>query len=143
MCFFQALTMILAGVYPKETPLKIVQDGRGYCDPSASGNKPEACGGEVRGKCTSGRVCECFADWTGPHCLAHRGRDPIIYDAPDQISDIGFEPPVVKSFRFLLATFVVLVAGFVFMVRRNKYQKAGWTSVPDADVSVRTKNFLS
>ena len=119
--------------------MKNIQVGRGSCDPAVSGAVADACGGEQRGRCTSGRVCECLPGWTGPHCLAHRGWDPIAYDAPDQLSDIGFNLPAVKSFRFLLIALGLLVVGFVIMVRRNKLDKEGWTAIPDANVPFRTK----
>lgn len=124
---------------PKAAPLKSVQTGRGSCDPKASGSgsgmTPHACGGDERGRCTSGHVCECNPGWTGPHCLAHSGRDPIAWDAPDTIADVGFEPPVADTSRFLATVLGILAAGFIILVRWKKSME-GWSPIPDAEKSV-------
>lgn len=96
-------------------PLKGIQVGRGACVPGTEGISRESCGGPERGRCTSGQVCECFDKWTGPHCLSQNGFDPIQYDLPDKITDIGFEPPAVAPLAlivglgFLGATLVVTI----------------------------------
>jgi beta-glucanase (GH16 family) len=113
-------------------PLRDIQQGRGYCDPQAIGILPETCGGSQRGQCTSGSVCECRAGWTGPHCLAHQGNDPIVYDKPDKITDVGFIPPKMVS-NFLWIGLGVLVFLFLIAVQM-KHRMEGWTPIPDADV---------
>lgn len=70
--------------------------------------------------------------WTGPHCLSHEGKDPILYDAPDDITDIGFELPDSGVARFLFIALIVLVAGFLVFVRQQKSLE-GWTPIPDVD----------
>lgn len=96
---------------------------------------PDACGGLERGRCTTGHVCECHQGWAGPNCLAHRGRDPIIYDAPEEIADIGFRPPVPDAFRFLIVALGTLILFFVIAIRWKKYME-GWTPIPEADKAV-------
>lgn len=123
------------GVYKTETdvrPLKGIQTGRGTCDPLSNGNGPDSCGGKEHGKCTSGRVCECQPGFTGPHCLTHDGSDPILYDQPDHISDIGFIPPAVAP-RFLLGVLAALVVILV-AVAQGRHRMDGWTPVPEANV---------
>jgi hypothetical protein len=112
------------------TPLKDIQLGRGPCDPSAAGETLVACGGTKRGHCTSGHVCECLPGWTGPNCLAHHGWDPIIYDAPDRIKDVGFEPPLADASWFLVFALGVLGGCLLLIVRWKKYMD-GWEPVPD------------
>ncbi|CAB9503152.1 Beta-glucan synthesis-associated protein [Seminavis robusta] len=112
------------------TPLKGIQTGRGRCDPAALGEIAAACGGSSRGHCTRGAVCECDPDWTGPHCLAHRGRDPILYDSPDRITDVGFELPFVQAARFLV--FALAFLGVcLFLNVRCKKKIEGWEPIPD------------
>lgn len=123
-----------------DAPLKVVQVGRGICDPSAKGVTAASCGGKERGRCTSGGVCECSTGWIGPHCLAHRGRDPIPYDQPDEISDIGFVPPVVSSFKFLLGALGTVFIGFFLSVRLKKSKQREWTPIPDVALP---KNYRS
>ena len=112
------------------TPLKGIQIGRGSCNLAARGEIAAACGGVTRGYCTKGGVCECLPDWTGPNCMAHRGSDPIIWDAPDSIEDVGFEPPFVEAFKFLIAAFALL-GGCLFMNVRWRKALEGWEPIPD------------
>ena len=76
-------------------------------------------------------MCECNEGWTGPHCLAHEGRDPILYDAADKISDIGFIPPLVAP-RFLFGI-LVLLAIMVTLALQCRRKLDGWTPLPDID----------
>lgn len=115
-------------------PLHGIQQGRGACDPRATGILPETCGGTQRGRCTAGGVCECRQGWTGPHCLAHSGTDPIVYDEPDKIRDVGFSPPKMVS-DFLWIGLGVLVLCFLLAVRL-KHRMEGWMPIPDADVKM-------
>jgi hypothetical protein len=84
-------------------PLKGIQVGRGPCTPGIMGNSSEACGGVSRGTCTKGGVCECKQGWTGAHCLAHRGYDDIVWDAPDTIFDLGFQWPALAPHFLVMA----------------------------------------
>lgn len=111
-------------------PLKGVQRGRGRCDPRAVGVSRDSCGGHERGECTEGKVCECKPGWTGPHCLSAVGTDPILYDIPDKITDVGFEPPKAVPVHL----FIGFIASLVIMVVAVKIKKArdeGWMSIPD------------
>ena len=112
-----------------------VQTGRGGCVPGTEGESADSCGGSRRGRCTAGRVCECMPGWTGPHCLARTGRDPILYDAPDDITDIGFEPPHSSVARFLFGALALLGASFAIFVGRRKSLE-GWTPIPEVDGSL-------
>ena len=112
-------------------PLRGIQRGLGMCDPRAFGVIPEACGGDERGVCTAGRVCECKTGWTGPHCLAHQGRDPILYDEPDRITDVGFIPPSVAPVVLLGGLGALLVLIVVSARFRRKFD--GWTPLPNVD----------
>jgi beta-glucanase (GH16 family) len=123
------------GVYktPQDTfPLKGIQRGRGTCNPSGTGVLPANCGGGRRGRCTPGNECECKPGWTGPNCLAHEGSDPIFYDEPDRIADVGFAPPKITP-SFLFIGLGVLVFLFLMSVHW-KHRMEGWKPVPDADV---------
>jgi len=111
-------------------PLKGIQRGRGACSPSAFGEVPEACGGRERGKCTSGRVCECVPGYTGPHCLTHEGVDPILYDLPDKLTDVGFVAPRVAPRFLAIACF--LLGAFLFVALQLRHRFDGWTPIPDA-----------
>jgi len=115
-------------------PLKGVPSGLGTCKPSAQGNGREACGGPVHGRCTAGGVCECNSGFTGPNCLASEGNDPILYDQPDKITDVGFIPPGVAP-KFL---FVVLagMAVVLFLVSQLRHRIEGWSPIPDSDVKL-------
>lgn len=110
--------------------MKGIQQGRGSCVPGATGVIPASCGGREHGRCTEGHVCECMDGWTGPHCLARQGSDPIAWDAPDKIADVGFEPPLADTSRFLIAALGVLIVLFIISVRWKKKME-GWTPVPD------------
>ena len=120
------------GLYKQESdirPLRGIQRGDGTCDPRAFGVIQEACGGDERGRCTMGRVCECKFGWTGPHCLAHEGYNDILYDEPDSIMDVGFIPPKVLP-RFLAIGLGALVLFFAISLRLRRRLEA-WTPIPD------------
>lgn len=109
-----------------EHPLRGVPVGLGTCDGVAD------CGGDKRGRCTPGHVCECLPNWTGPHCRAAVAYDDIRYDEPDRISDVGFVPPQINASLLygLIGLFVLLVVG-IFERRRL----AGWDPIPDIKYS--------
>jgi hypothetical protein len=112
-------------------PLKGVQKGMGACAQQASGMVPEACGGAGRGRCSKSSVCECNDGWTGPHCLAHDGSDPIVWDEADKIADIGFVPPLVAP-RFLIGILVCL--GFlVATASLYRHRLDGWIQLSASD----------
>mmetsp|Transcript_32743 Transcript_32743/g.49343 ORF Transcript_32743/g.49343 Transcript_32743/m.49343 type:complete len:644 (+) Transcript_32743:149-2080(+) len=111
-------------------PLKGIQRGRGTCNPLLENeSSKDACGGSERGRCTAGRVCECNAGWTGPHCLAHAGSDPIRYDQPDKISDLGFILPAVTPAVLVIGIciLVAMITGGVLWRKRFD----GWSAIPD------------
>ncbi|KAL7564824.1 hypothetical protein ACA910_021080 [Epithemia clementina (nom. ined.)] len=127
-----------AELYKEEkdaVPLLPIQRGGGVCDVSVNGTVAAACGGPTRGRCTKGRLCSCFPNWTGPHCLSHAGVDNIIYDEPDSISDLGFVPPAVVP-KFLVVAFAGLTALLIAaLVWKRRFD--GWTAIPDADPIIR------
>lgn len=112
-------------------PLKPIQRGNGPCSPDAVGVIPEACGGSQRGQCTSGKVCQCKPGWTGPQCLAHDGSDPVLYDQPDKISDVGFIPPRVFPPSLMIGLGVLI--SFLFLTLQLRRRLGGWTPIPDID----------
>jgi len=115
-------------------PLKDIQDGRGKCNPRATSDVlRDSCGGLQRGRCTQGKVCKCNANWTGPYCLSRTGSDPILYDLPDHISDVGFIPPQVAPMG-LLVGFAVMFLGALLTLWNKKYME-GWTPIPDVEYS--------
>lgn len=114
--------------------MKGIQKGRGECDPGMTGEIPAACGGPERGRCTQGKVCECKVGWTGPHCLANRGFDDILWDAPDKITDVGFEPPLAYTSRFLIVALALLISLFVISIRWKKRMEQ-WTPIPDVKMT--------
>ena len=119
-------------------PLKGVPDGLGSCNPKVVPAEtdaslvvgPDNCGGPKRGRCTTGRVCECLPDWTGPHCLSNMAFDDILYDPVSKISDVGFVPPRIAP--------AVLFGGLgammmlILLAMHCKQRLAGWEPVPDA-----------
>lgn len=114
-----------------DRPLKPIQVGRGACDPRATGIAPEACGGEKRGRCTSGHICECTKGWVGPHCLAHDGYDDIVWDQPDRLSDVGFVRPHLVANGLIIGLAMVTVALAVAM--RLRKQMDGYTPILDVN----------
>ena len=115
-------------------PLLLIQHGGGVCDPSVDDTSSDACGGPTRGRCTKGRLCSCFPNWTGPNCLSHSGQDSIIYDEPDRISDLGFVPPRIMP-KFLVASFAALTVLLMSaLVWKRRFD--GWTAIPDVDPAV-------
>eukprot|EP00980_Cylindrotheca_fusiformis_P004108 scaffold894_cov153-Cylindrotheca_fusiformis.AAC.4 len=118
-----------------DRPLKAIQRGRGYCNPRATGVSRDSCGGPDRGTCTKGSVCECKEGWTGPHCLAADAHDPIAWDIPDKISDVGFVPPSLFPRGLLVGLF--LVAVILLMAVQLRTRLRGWQPIPDVDQKVR------
>jgi beta-glucanase (GH16 family) len=117
-----------------ERPLKTIQVGRGSCDPAASTKEssPESCGGEERGQCTKGNVCECKEGWVGPHCLAAHGYDDIDWDPKDHLSDVGFIAPEFVS-NFLLVGLTIVIVAILVAAKWRRQLLEGWTPIPDVD----------
>ncbi len=118
-------------------PLKGVQRGGGICLPSAAGVIPDACGGDERGRCTAGKVCECRAGWTGPYCLAPQGRDPILYDEPDSILDVGFIPP--RVFPMFLAIGGILLLILLLLTIAGRRRLESWSPIPSVEAQSLAK----
>jgi len=119
-------------------PLLPVEAGGGRCNPKATGINFEACGGAERGTCSSKKVCSCFDNWTGPNCLAHDGFDPIEYDLPDKMTDIGFRPPGVLPLALLVGLGVLLVSLFVTLQCRERFDR--YSLIPEAEMKVQNRN---
>lgn len=117
-------------------PLKGIQRGRGTCTPAVVGSSRDSCGGPKRGRCTSGRECECLKGFTGPHCLVPEGSDPVIYDRPDKITDVGFIPPNVAP-KFLFFALAGLVA-LLFLALQLRRRFDGYSPIPEC--LVKTTN---
>jgi hypothetical protein len=115
----------------QEKPLKGIEVGRGPCDARAKGESRDACGGQERGVCTSGKVCECRRGWTGPHCLAAEGFNDIPWDEPDRISDVGFIPPQFPPNGLFYGLVLIVVAFFITMQWKNRME--GWSPIPDVN----------
>lgn len=107
--------------------MRVIQQGRGECDPRVL----DACGGDDRGRCTAGSVCECYTGWTGPFCLAHEARDPILYDVPDTLADVGFDPPGVAPVGLFIGLTLLILLFVVAVQCRRPMQ--GWSPIPEVD----------
>ena len=112
------------------------------CDPKAEGVSRDSCGGLERGRCTQGGECECSRGWTGPYCLAPDGFDPIVYDVPDKLSDVGFIPPSVAP-RGLFFGFAVLLLLFLVNLQWRSRMDEGWTPIPDIEESATNKGAMN
>lgn len=111
-------------------PLKGIQQGRGPCNPYATDVVSAAsCGGIERGRCSMGRVCECHRGWTGPHCLAHDGSDPVAYDLPSKITDLGFQAPMTP---ILLVVCMATLFFLLLVVLQYRSLCDGWMPIPDS-----------
>jgi hypothetical protein len=110
-------------------PLKGIQTGRGTCDPHAIDDSASACGGPKRGRCSPGKECECFIGSTGPNCLAHQGFDPIVYDQPDKIADLGFSPPTLAPVTLVIC--LCILALFMLIMLQCRHKLDGWSPIPD------------
>merc|ERR1712232_441216 len=75
-------------------PLLPVPKGTGNCKRDVGGVSAETCGGPTRGLCNAARKCECRSGWTGPHCLANEGFDPVKYDREDGFADLEIVGPM-------------------------------------------------
>jgi len=86
-------------VKPQDHPLKPITKGKGRCKmklADTNSTSPDNCGGPTRGTCSATRTCICRRGWTGPHCLAAIGYNPVTYERDDEFEDLGFTPPDVK-----------------------------------------------
>lgn len=112
------------------TSLKSINRGRGACDPTKSRQEVHrsTCGGSERGRCTNKKICECNTGWTGPHCLAHSGSDPILYDLPDQFTDIGFALPNIVSAKSYLVLILLLLL-FLFVAASLRKNVEQWKPI--------------
>ena len=106
--------------------------GGGQCDRRRAGGDDvsrNSCGGANRGLCNRKSVCECIEGWTGPHCLAAAGFDPIEWDPPDKISDVGFIPP--EMFPQVLVGGLIIIAVILLISVFYRRRMQGWTPIPD------------
>lgn len=111
-----------------EQPLRPIQRGRGLCTPSDTSTTPSGCGGTKRGICTISGLCQCKEGWTGPHCLAHDGSDPIQWEDTEEIKLVG--PSKVPVFLLILFS-----SGFAFLVLFvAQWRKKNIGYVPVAEV---------
>mmetsp|Transcript_1951 Transcript_1951/g.2742 ORF Transcript_1951/g.2742 Transcript_1951/m.2742 type:complete len:633 (-) Transcript_1951:213-2111(-) len=112
-----------------EVVMREVQRGMGACKLGTDDESANACGGTQRGTCTDGKVqvCQCKEGWTGPNCLSHAGKDPIDWDAPDKISDVGFILPQVAP-MFLIGTLCAFVVGIVLATLIGKERLDKWSA---------------
>ena len=108
--------------FVQNAPLKPIQNGGGACTPSAIGVSPASCGGPTRGTC-AGNTCTCKSGWTGPNCLAHDGSDPINWDAPTTIADLGFQAPTLTP--LLWTMFMVIGVFAYYYFARHVYDCGG------------------
>jgi len=121
-----------------EHPLKTLQVGQGTCNPLATDDSSQSCGGEERGQCTKGsKVCECKKGWVGPHCLASEGYDEIDWDPMDKLSDVGFSPPKFV-FNGLIIGLSIVVLIMLVAAKWRRQLLEGWTPIPEVEV----KRFL-
>jgi beta-glucanase (GH16 family) len=112
-------------------PLKGIATGLGSCNPMDGSERPEACGGSQRGRCTQGRVCECVSGWTGPHCLSRRGFDSVLYDQPDKIKDVGFVPPKIAPRVLIVGLATLTVCVLAAMQWKQRFD--GWQPIPEIE----------
>lgn len=84
---------------------------------------PDACGGETRGRCTFGKVCECNDGWTGPHCLVPFGSDPITWEIPETFE---FQGP---SKQPIALGIIILSIGFVMVLSLKDRAKKGYIPI--------------
>jgi hypothetical protein len=63
--------------------------------------------------------------------LVHDGYDPIAWDDPDKITDLGFIPPKLFPKGLLVGLIMIVVAFLVALQLKARLQ--GWTPIPDVD----------
>jgi hypothetical protein len=115
-------------------PLKPIVRGGGQCDQRAADVSRNSCGGVTRGTCNRKNSCECEEGWTGPHCLAAVGFDPIAWDPPDKISDVGFVSPGFFPKGLLGGLLVLMVVLLVSMYCKPRMEE--WTPIPDVEAKM-------
>jgi len=87
-----------------EKPLKQIKNGGGPCSPKAKGISAEACGGPMRGICTTSG-CKCKEGFNGPACQSQAGFDDINWE-PNVTLDVvspsfGHSPALWYGLGFL------------------------------------------
>lgn len=106
--------------------LKPIQRGGGACDSA----NVTSCGGEIMGICSvTKRTCECQPGYTGPTCLAQEGSDPVDWDPPDTVKDIGYYGPSLTVSPFVYIAIGAVVIMFGAIASRRKME--GWVPIPD------------
>jgi len=93
------------------------------CSTEAEGVSRESCGGSRRGVCTSARICECRAGWTGPHCLVHASFDPVIYERDDGYEDLEFTWPQLKIKGIWMSLTVIAITMMVLPMIKNRMDR--------------------
>ena len=110
--------------------MKSIKIGRGVCDPQATNISRASCGGKKQGTCTAGFVCECKQGWTGPHCIAPEGYDPIVYEIPESLSDLGFTGPHI-TYNASLWIVLSALAILGILAPKSKRRMDGWSPISE------------
>mmetsp|Transcript_3953 Transcript_3953/g.5100 ORF Transcript_3953/g.5100 Transcript_3953/m.5100 type:complete len:591 (+) Transcript_3953:145-1917(+) len=110
-------------------PLKKIQTGRGKCIPDSDTTGPSSCGGYKHGICTPMGVCSCNKGYTGPHCLAPVGFDPIPWD---DSAKLGYAGPGLTptAFLFIFGSLGVMMV-MVAKQRHWVFNSYGFKPIPD------------
>jgi hypothetical protein len=66
--------------------------------------------------------------------LSSDGYDPVAWDVPDKITDVGFVPPSMFPKGLLVGLFLIAVALLVAVELRARLRV--WTPIPDVDQKI-------
>ena len=112
----------------KESLLLPVPKGTGNCKRDVGGVSAERCDGPTRGLCNAARKCECRSGWTGPHCLANEGFDPVKYDREDGFADLEIVGPMAIWSGLYIELAIMGVLGLFAPTIKRRMD--GWNPVP-------------